>query len=134
MNGSYRTPDYMNRHCPVSCRSMDSAPTPECRDVHPRCNVWAQLGECKVNKEMKRYCPRSCGTCTSGDPARKLLDDNSHDQEIPGIDSAVDDDFLCVDNHEKCSKWAVRNMQISWFRCLILWILFLLYMQLLIYE
>jgi hypothetical protein len=78
----------MRKHCPVSCRSEEQRPTNwSCKDAHPRCSVWADLGECAENSDMRKYCAKSCDTCT-----------NRHN-----------DDDLCVDTHENCRFWADKG-------------------------
>jgi ShK domain-like len=106
----------MEKFCPVSCRQKGNPGTPGCHDVHARCNVWAQLGECEINQAMKRYCPKSCDNCggdgggDGGDDGQqgKVQENNKEPQEQPEDDSTTDNAFVCVDNHSKCSKWAVR--------------------------
>lgn len=84
----------MEKHCPVSCATiLDSTMTTvahsdpgqeDCKDMHPRCHVWAELGECDNNAEMQKYCASSCDTCVM----------------------AAEDDNLCKDQHENCRFWA----------------------------
>ena len=81
----------MTEHCPVSCAedfaNMDSniSQADDCEDAHPRCFVWATLGdECETNSEMMKYCAKSCNTCHM----------------------AASDDNLCRDTHSECRFWA----------------------------
>lgn len=57
-----------------------------CKDAHKRCSVWADLGECRVNMEMRKYCPKSCDSCS--------------DSQVSELD------FLCVDEDKRCGAWA----------------------------
>jgi hypothetical protein len=61
---------YMNKYCPASCAhpmtlsdDNNSQVPLECKDYLERCPVFANLGECKVNPEMRKWCPHSCGRC-----------------------------------------------------------------------
>jgi len=78
----------MLRNCPASCAEeilIDTAATAkDCKDVIPKCAVWAELGECDNNEEMRSYCAKSCNTCGE----------------------AVEVDSLCKDEHENCRFWA----------------------------
>lgn len=81
----------MRKHCPVSCADVSLSLSKnnnigaDCEDQHPRCSVWAKLGdECDKNVDMRKYCAKSCNTC----------------------DMAVSDDSLCKDSHENCRFWA----------------------------
>ena len=75
----------MKKYCPVSCASETLKPMQkECGDVHPRCPVWAKLGECDDNSDMQKYCAKSCDSCHLASSA----------------------DGLCTDNHENCKFWA----------------------------
>jgi hypothetical protein len=74
----------------------------ECKDAHPKCSEWAEIGECENNDEMEQFCPLSCETCTNEDGNRRDDDDDEDDDyEEEHIDS-------CVDHHQLCSGWAVR--------------------------
>jgi ShK domain-like len=73
----------MNKYCPVSCRGVDSRMmnlVENCNDYHNRCKIWAELGECAENADMRINCAKSCDLC---------LDSN-----------------LCVDYDENCALWA----------------------------
>lgn len=86
--------DYMKKHCPVSCNinSAKADPVPLCKDFHSRCKVWADLGECTANRNMKKYCAKSCDLC-----------------DVNSLDLALEDDPDCVDNHANCGFWAEKG-------------------------
>jgi prolyl 4-hydroxylase len=105
---------YMTKHCPISCNLPAEAyfikPTSEvgdedeadrtCKDWHPNCHIWAELGECKDNAAaMIRFCPESCHKCIDDD------DDEESDIEEEGDDNDED----CKDSHEQCSFWASKG-------------------------
>ena len=57
----------------------------DCKDAHPRCHVWAELGECDETRDMKKYCAKSCNSC---------------------LTAANVEDVFCTDGHENCANWA----------------------------
>lgn len=86
----------MAKHCPVACQSetlalkRDPGPGEECKDIHPRCPIWKDLGECQENpRDMRRYCRLSCGHC--------------------GGPSEVDESNLCADDDAQCPFWASKG-------------------------
>jgi prolyl 4-hydroxylase len=109
-----RNKAYMNKHCPISCSLPAEAyfiqPTSEagdggdddddaCKDLHPNCHIWAELGECKDNAAaMNRYCPASCHKC-----------DGDDEDEVDGGDIEESDDEDCKDANENCSFWASKG-------------------------
>jgi prolyl 4-hydroxylase len=88
--------DYMTRHCPVSCKLKHAKANTAvaCVDAHPRCKVWADLGECAVNRNMKKYCTKSCDWC---------------DESAPGIALEEEEDLDCIDDHTNCEFWAEKG-------------------------
>ena len=87
----------MGKYCPVSCKGvvkkvLESNPTDKnCNDLHPRCPIWKDLGECQENpQDMNRFCRLSCGKCE---------------------DEAAPEEFLCTDRNETCAFW-VRCLSI----------------------
>jgi ShK domain-like len=109
-----RSRAYMDKHCPVSCRdaakeeprkttattkpnsannNKSSQLEHECKDVHTRCPVWAELGECADNSDMRKYCAKSCNTCD--EQAKELAPEQ--------------EDELCVDTHQECNFWASKG-------------------------
>ncbi len=94
----------MRKYCPVSCRDTERgfSSKVDCKDLHPRCPTWAELGECKVNSDLKRYCPRSCGTCANQKTAGSA---DNH-----ATSSVVNTEELCVDKDEECPGWAVSSI------------------------
>lgn len=86
----------MAKWCPVACNAetlklqKDPGPAEECKDVHPRCPIWKDLGECEENpRDMRRYCRLSCNHC--------------------GGASDVDDSNLCADDDAQCPFWASKG-------------------------
>jgi hypothetical protein len=79
----------MTKYCPVSCSedqmTLNSKSKDDCDDTHPRCSVWAKLGDCDNNFAMRAYCAESCNTCQEAVP---------------------DEENLCKDTHENCRFWA----------------------------
>jgi hypothetical protein len=78
----------MAKHCPVACRNVKEPVVnmKECKDLHPRCPIWTDFGECEENpRDMNRFCRKSCKAC--------------------GEDSDVDESSLCVDKNETCAYW-----------------------------
>jgi ShK domain-like len=86
----------MEKHCPVACKGVveqvvSAGLGGECKDLHPRCPIWKDLGECSENPgPMSRYCKMSCGKCG-----------NRSDE--------VDGGSLCVDQNENCAFWASKG-------------------------
>lgn len=88
----------MEKYCPVSCAdptTFNSNDT-DCEDLHLKCPVWAELGECDNNAEMVKHCAKSCNTCHL----------------------AENDKSLCNDKNESCQRWAdigecQKNPQVS---------------------
>jgi hypothetical protein len=116
----------MEKYCPVSCRKVDipNKDDDDCQDALAKCSVWANSGECKINKEMQKHCPKSCNTCGGGTVEIDNVDDNNENQDddddddweegkrdVEGIMDDEDNDSTCTDDHEKCSMWAVRVVQ-----------------------
>jgi len=45
----------------------------ECIDLHPKCEAWADVGECKVNPSyMLKFCKISCGVCEAKNPFEEV--------------------------------------------------------------
>jgi prolyl 4-hydroxylase len=95
-----RSQSYMATHCPGSCEnvrateikeSTDDLSNGTCRDRHDDCSVWATLGECDSNPDMKRYCAVSCGIC---------------ELEPATSDDGIGTDLTCIDENESCGFWA----------------------------
>lgn len=99
----------MAKHCPVSCAEDSLTLTSirsqaDCEDAHPRCPVWAKLGdECDNNADMRKYCAKSCATCPM---------------------AVSDGESLCRDTNENCRFWAdsgeCSNVSISFIEVQIL--------------
>lgn len=148
-------PEWMLQECALSCSQEEmieneqkqaaELPLPsvtetdifeECEDIHPRCPVWASLGECDAaSTEMHQYCAKSCHTCAEMWPngalaQQKCVDGyelchswaSQHDQcttnpiwmheHCPrscGLCSNMSLDQLCVDTHKDCAFWATAN-------------------------
>ena len=85
----------MAKYCPIACKNEPrllekSGTGAGCKDLHPRCPIWKDLGECQENpRDMKRYCRLSCGVC--------------------GEKSDVDEANLCSDTDEQCAYWASKG-------------------------
>jgi hypothetical protein len=81
----------MKLYCPISCRGAERRPIfqKECKDAHVRCPVWADLGECDDNAQMRKYCAYSCETC----------------QTVEAVE-AVEVEELCMDENANCKFWA----------------------------
>jgi hypothetical protein len=95
-----RSQSYMSTHCPGSCENVRATEMKEsnddisngtCRDRHDDCSVWASLGECDSNSDMKRYCAVACGICEI-EPATNEDGDET--------------DPTCTNEHENCEFWA----------------------------
>ena len=94
-----RSQSYMEHHCPGSCdnwiendvriSSRDDTSEGTCLDRHADCALWAVLGECESNFDVKEHCAVSCGTCPT-EPNSDV--DNSNE--------------TCVDDSESCEYWA----------------------------
>ena len=69
-------PEHMHKNCPLSCNvcdqvqqqdeadDNDNEPEFECRDLHEKCKLWAEKGECDKNsKWMHKNCGKACDTC-----------------------------------------------------------------------
>ncbi len=102
-----REPDYMKKHCPVSCNvgrrkaaHVKPSDTDECKDQSHRCSVWADLGECEANEvNMKKYCPKSCNVCDA--------DAQEATEEVEVVEPVEEvDDPNCKDLHPNCGFWA----------------------------
>lgn len=66
--------------------------------MHEHCKIWADLGECKQTwsaANMKKYCPKACGTCGGEKERAAKTTDNT---DTDGSD--------CEDSHSKCGFWA----------------------------
>jgi prolyl 4-hydroxylase len=87
----------MNKVCPASCSgALTEYNRYQCKDMHEHCQIWAELGECKQKwsaANMKKYCPKACGTCGGDKDAPQKITDHSDDSE-------------CEDSHANCSYWA----------------------------
>jgi hypothetical protein len=100
----------MRTTCPVSCRGAERRPIfqKECKDAHVRCPIWADLGECDENAEMRKYCASSCDTCRT-------------------VEAVDEKEELCTDGNANCKFWAdagecTTNPKVStvqYFRCVI---------------
>jgi hypothetical protein len=88
---------YMKNYCPISCRGAEKRPIfqKECKDAHARCSIWADLGECDDNAEMRKYCASSCDTC-------------HHTVEKAGT-GKEEEEWLCTDDHANCKFWADKG-------------------------
>ena len=104
----FRSKQYMNQHCPVSCRSdvAVSSYLKHCTDAHERCSVWAELGECTVNTSMARYCPRSCGKCVGTDGNKEGSAAAANADASSSTATTTNDDKSCIDQHQQCEYWS----------------------------
>lgn len=57
----------------------------DCMDLHPRCQEWADEGECAANPKymighgsVRGYCRKSCGLCQPASVARKPGEGRKH--------------------------------------------------------
>lgn len=103
------------KYCKVSCspeglvraaQLAKPSSDDECRDLHPRCATWADLGECEENnQEMHDNCPKSCGLC---DVDRDLLGEDEDEEEQDQV-SKTKEESGCVDTHDSCKSWAAAG-------------------------
>lgn len=124
--------DYMKQKCAKACGFCNSGPgsgkitttkpqtlfpPQECRDKVRLCRVWAQVGNCKMDKDyMTRTCPKSCGLC------RPAVTEDGDDDTVtettirprrytttPDTLSSTRSSSQCFDDNPNCPRWADRG-------------------------
>ena len=87
----------MKKHCAASCvRKENKGNDEECKDHHPRCKVFADLGECQSNAgPMRQWCAESCGVCNG--------EETTATDQVAAEES---DDDECQDFDDLCPAWA----------------------------
>ena len=110
-------PDFMLKHCPVSCGVCRS----ECTDTHNDCPGWAADGQCHKNPGFTlKSCPKSCEVCQ----ATTCEDKNQTQCEIWGEAECANNQgavmrdcpktcgvctAVCGDKEEACPDWAAKG-------------------------
>ena len=84
-------PKHMHKNCPVSCNVCDQQldndddeeeEDPKCRNLHTKCNLWAQVGECEKNSNwMHKNCAKACNVCESSTTTTAAAAATTNDEE-----------------------------------------------------
>ena len=84
----------MLENCPVSCKEDD------CKDLHVRCPAWAKIkDECIDNPDMRKYCPKSCDSCSEQPASNATAEKEEEEKDI----------IPCVDQNDNCRYWADKG-------------------------